>query len=187
MKASMLAIGIFALGFTAGAAAQDTWLAPSETGPHGSAPGMKVQLLNDTAGQKTYAIIFHSGDDAFSGLYDFASRYHVTAAHFTAIGALSGARIAWFDPARKMYRENKIHEQIEVLSMVGDIALSNGKPAVHTHMVVGFPDGTTRGGHVLEADVRPTLEVMVTVEPNAMHRTPDSVSGLTLIDPSTTK
>jgi predicted DNA-binding protein with PD1-like motif len=167
--------------------AQDTWLAPSQTGPHGTAPGMTVQLLADNGGEKTYAVIFHTGDEAYSGLYEFARKYHVTAAHFTALGALSGARIAWFDPTRKMYRQNTLHQQIEVLSMVGDIALSNDKPAVHTHMVVGLPNGTTRGGHVLEADVRPTLEVMVTVEPNAMHRTPDPATDLTLIEPAATK
>ena len=167
------------------ACAQNTvWLSPAQTAPHGSAPGMKVQLLSGHAAEKTYAVIFAAGDDAYSGLYEFARQYHVTAAHFTAIGALSGARLAWFDPTRKMYRQTTLHRQIEVLSMVGDIALSNEKPAVHAHMVVGLPDGATRGGHVLEADVCPTLEVMVTVESNAMHRIPDPVSGLTLIDPS---
>jgi uncharacterized protein len=49
--------------------------------------------------------------------------------------------------------------------MSGDIALYQGKPVVHTHMVVGSPDGTTRAGHVLDACVSPTMEVMVTVDP----------------------
>lgn len=183
-----LCLGAFALVFAPNLLpAQVTWLAPAQTGPQGTAPGMKVQLLSENGAEKTYAVIFRTGDEAYSGLYEFARQYHVTAAHFTAIGALSGARIAWFDPTRKMYRQNTLHQQIEVLSMVGDIALSNGKPAVHTHMVVGLPDGTTRGGHVLEADVRPTLEVMVTVEPKAMRRMPDPVTDLTLIDPAATK
>ena len=67
--------------------------------------------------------------------------------------------------------------------MIGDIALFNGKPAVHTHMVVGLPDGTARAGHVVEAHVWPTLEVMLTVEPNAMRKRLDPETGLTLIDP----
>ena len=178
---------LLASGGCLGSSQEAVWIAPAQTGPHGTAPGMKIQLLGESGAEKTYAVIFHTGDDAYSGLYEFARQFHVTAAHFTGIGALSGARLAWFDPTRKMYRQTTLHQQIEVLSMVGDIALSNGKPAVHTHMVVGLPDGATRGGHVLEADVCPTLEVMVTVEPNAMHRTPDPVTGLTLIDPSATQ
>jgi predicted DNA-binding protein with PD1-like motif len=187
MKSSRIAAALVAFAFIAHATAQarqDVWLAPSQTGPHGQAPGMKVQLLSESGQQKTYAVIFHTGDEAYSGLYEFARKYHVTGAHFTAIGALSAARLAWFDPTRKMYKQISVDSQVEVLSMMGDIALSNGKPAVHTHMVVGFPDGSVRGGHVLEARVRPTLEVMVTIEPNAMHRVADPATNLTLIDPS---
>jgi hypothetical protein len=183
----LLAIGLLA---TAGAqagneqAGQDGWVSPPRSVATGLAPGMKVQLLSANGKQKTYAVIFSKGDEAFSGLVDFARQYHVAAAHFTAIGALESARLAWFDPTRKMYKQISIDSQVEVLSMIGDIALYKGKPAVHTHMVVGFPDGSTRGGHVLEAHVRPTLEVMVTVEPNAMHRRLDPETDLTLIDPA---
>jgi hypothetical protein len=183
----LLAIGLSA---TAGAqagnelAGQDVWVSPPRSTATGMAPGMKVELLSAKGNRKTYAVIFSKGDEAFSGLTDFARQYHVTAAHFTAIGALESARLAWFDPTRKMYKQISIDSQVEVLSMIGDIALYKGKPAVHTHMVVGFPDGSTRGGHVLEAHVRPTLEVIVTVEPNAMHRRLDPETDLTLIDPA---
>jgi predicted DNA-binding protein with PD1-like motif len=105
-------------------------------------------------------------------------------AHFTAIGALSGATLGWFDPQRKMYRKIPINGQHEVIGMSGDIALYQGKPVVHTHMVVGTSDGTTRAGHVLDAYVSPTLEVMVTVDPVAMQKRFDPETDLTLIDPA---
>ena len=150
----------------------------------GKAPGMQVQLLSETHGRKEYAVIFSKGDEAFSGLTEFAEKYHVTSAHFTAIGALSGATLAWFSPEREMYKKLPVEGQLEVASMIGDIALFNGKSVVHAHMVVGLPDGTARVGHVLEAHVWPTLEVMVTVEPNAMRKRLDPETGLSLIDPS---
>lgn len=121
--------------------------------------------------------------EAFSGLTDFARQYKVKATHFTANGALNGAKLAWFDPQRKMYKEIPVEGQVEVVSMIGDIALYKGQPAVHTLMVVCFPDGSTRGGHVLEAYVNPTLEVMVTVDPIALHKRFDPETDLTLIDP----
>ena len=183
--AAFLAISLVASAMAQSAqpARQDVWVSPSHPIATGKAPGMKVQLISAVSPEKTYAVIFRKGDEAFSGLTDFAKQYNVTAAHFTAIGALSSAKVAWFDPARKMYKQISIDSQVEVLSMIGDIALYNGKPAVHTHMVVGFPDGSTRGGHVLEAYVSPTLEVMVTVEPKAMHKRFDPETDLTLIDP----
>jgi predicted DNA-binding protein with PD1-like motif len=160
------------------------YVSPSEAAPRGKAPKMQVQLLNPGDPTKQYAVIFYQGDEAFSGLLEFAEKYHVTSAHFTAIGALDGATLGWFDPQRKMYKKIHITGQHEVIGMSGDIALYQGKPVVHTHMVVGSPDGTTHGGHVLEAYVSPTLEVMVTVDPVTMQKRLDPVTDLTLIDPS---
>ena len=83
-----------------------------------------------------------------------------------------------------MYKKIPINSQHEVIGMSGDIALYQGKPVVHTHMLVGSPDGTTQGGHVLEAYVSPTLEVMVTFDPIAMQKRLDPETDLTLIDPT---
>jgi predicted DNA-binding protein with PD1-like motif len=160
------------------------YVAPVRPVPRGEAPGMKVQLLKRGTENQEYAVIFAKGDEAFSGLQEFAEKYQIQSAHFTAIGALNGATLAWFDPQRKMYRKIPIQGQVEVVSMIGDIALYQGKPNVHTHMVLGLPDGTTKGGHVLDAHVSPTLEVMVTVNPIAMHKRLDPETDLTLIDPA---
>jgi predicted DNA-binding protein with PD1-like motif len=166
---------------------QDTaneYVAPPEAGPKGKAPAMKVQLLNPGETTRQYAVIFYQGDEAFSGLLEFAQKYHITSAHFSAIGAVNGATLGWFDPQRKMYKKIPIQGAHEVIGMSGDIALYQGKPVVHTHMLVGAPDGTTQGGHVLAAYVSPTLEVMVTVDPVAMQKRFDPDTDLTLIDPS---
>jgi predicted DNA-binding protein with PD1-like motif len=149
----------------------------------GKAPGMKVKLIGDANGMKQYAVIFYKGDEAFSGLMEFAQKYHVTSGHFTAIGALSSVILAWFDPQKKMYKENPYNEQLEVASMIGDFALYKGKPALHTHMVVGHRDGPASGGHVIEAIVSPTLEVFVTVDPVSLQKRYDPETDLTLIDP----
>jgi predicted DNA-binding protein with PD1-like motif len=160
------------------------YVAPSEAVPRGKAPKMQVQLLNTGEPTKQYAVIFYQGDEAFSGLLEFAEKYHVTSAHFTAIGAIDGATVAWFDPQLKMYKKIHITGQHEVIGMSGDIALYQGKPVVHTHMLVGSPDGTIQGGHVLDANVSPTLEVMVTVDPVTMQKRLDPATDLTLIDPA---
>jgi uncharacterized protein len=160
------------------------YVAPSQAVPMGKAPKMQVQLLNPGEPTKQYAVIFYQGDEAFSGLQEFAEKYHVTSAHFTAIGALDGVTVGWFDPQRKMYKKIPISGQHEVIGMSGDIALYQGRPVVHTHMVVGNPNGTTYGGHLLEAYVSPTLEVMLTVDPGTMQKRFDPATDLTLIDPA---
>jgi len=160
------------------------YVAPEQAAPRGKAAKMQVELLNPGEPTKQYAVIFYQGDEAFSGLLEFAEKYQVTSAHFTAIGALNKATLGWFDPQRKMYKKIPINGQHEVIGMSGDIALYEGKPVVHTHLVLGSPDGTTRAGHVLDAYVSPTLEVMVTVNPIAMQKRFDPETDLTLIDPA---
>ena len=167
------------LGYSQDKDKQNDYVSPSEAVPRGRAPKMLVQLLNPGEPTKQYAVIFYQGDEAFSGLLDFAEKYHVTSAHFTAIGALNGATLGWFDPQRKMYKKIPINGQHEVIGMSGDVALYQGKPVVHTHMTVGNSDGTTFGGHVLDLNVSPTLEVMVTEDPVTMQKRFDPATDLT--------
>jgi uncharacterized protein len=160
------------------------YVKPAEAVPTGKAPKVQVQLLNPGESTKQYVVIFYQGDEVYSGLQEFAEKYHVTSAHFTAIGALDDATVGWFDPQRKMYKKIPIGGQHELIGMSGDIALYQGRPIVHTHMVVAGPDGTTRAGHVLEAYASPTVEVMVTVDPVTMQKRFDPATDLTLIDPA---
>jgi len=165
------------------------YIAPSETGPHGSAPGMWVKVLNHGKGTGNgtteYAVIFRQGDDPYAGLTQFAAQYHIQSAHFTAIGAFHDARLGFYDPQKKMYRVIPIDTQVEVVSLVGDIAQLNGKPAVHMHCVVSMPDGHALGGHFLSAHVEPLLEVFVTADPVALQKKHDDATGLSLMDPGT--
>jgi hypothetical protein len=158
------------------------YISPSHPIEEAEVPGMKVQLIRD-GNAKEYAVILAKGDEAFSGLMEFAEKYLVASGHFTAIGALSRVTLGWFDLQKKMYRKIPIDKQVEVLSMIADFALYQGKPALHTHMTVGHRDGRTSGGHVIEAVVSPILEVFVTAEPVPLNKKYDPETGLTLIGP----
>lgn len=89
--------------------------------------------------------------------------------------------LGYFDLTIKEFKKIPIDGQVEVLSLVGDIALKDGEPIVHAHVVVGKSDGTAWGGHLIEAHVRPTLEVMLMETPTHLHRTYDPETGLALI------
>lgn len=178
------AVVALALTFPLSALAQTPeYLPPSEAGPHGSAPGMQVKQLSDSNGVKDYAVIFRPGDEPYAGLTQFAEKYHIRSAHFTAIGGFSDVRLAWFDLQRKQFRVNPVNQQVEVAALIGDIALYNGKPQVHMHCVVALPDGTTRGGHILSAHVDPLLEVFVTADPATLIKKHDPARDLNLIEP----
>lgn len=133
-------------------------------------------------GEKTYALIFATGDEVKAGLLAFARDKGLAGSHFTAIGALSDVTLGYFDWQRKEYRKIPVREQVEVLALVGDIARKeNGEPEVHAHLVVGKADGTAWGGHLMEAHVRPTLEVILVESPEHLQRRYDPETGLALI------
>ena len=141
---------------------------------------MKAKLINEQGG-KTYAVVFDKGEDVMAGLQDFAAKNNLGGSHLTAIGGFSDMTLGYFDRERKEYKNIPLDLQVEVLSLVGDITLEEGRPRVHTHVVVGLPDGTTRGGHILEAHVWPTLEVIVVESPQHLQRKTDPETGLALI------
>ncbi len=142
---------------------------------------MKSQLI-DNNGQKTFALILDSGDEAIESITKFAEENNLNASQFTAIGAFSSVVTGFFDFSIKDYRKNKIAEQVEVLSLTGDIATHEGKPKVHAHIVVGKADGTAHGGHLLEGYAHPALEVILTESPAHLRRKMDDSIGIALID-----
>lgn len=148
---------------------------------------MKAKLLHEHQGQKTFAVIFDTGDEVVHRLLDFVKEKGLAGSHFTAIGAFSDVTLGFFDWDNKDYQKLQISEQVEVLSLIGDIALNKGEPKVHAHVVVGKSDGTAHGGHLMEAHVRPTLEVIVVESPGHLIRKTDDDTGLALIDLEATK
>jgi uncharacterized protein len=142
---------------------------------------MESKLIH-AAQQKTWAIIFKTGDEVMQGLKHFASEQKLSASQFTAIGAFSECVLGFFQFEKGAYNRIQVREQVEVLSLVGDVALAEGEPKIHAHAVLGKADGTAHGGHLLEARVQPTLEVILTESPAHLHRVHDPASGLALIN-----
>lgn len=143
---------------------------------------MRSKLIHSEGGEKTFVLVFDAGDEVVSGIAGFAKENGLDAASLTAVGAFSGARLGYFDVEKKEYEKIPVEEQVEVLSLIGDIALNEGEPELHAHVVLGRRDGTTRGGHLLEAHVRPTLEVVLIESPDHLKKRTDEETGLALID-----
>jgi len=135
--------------------------------------------LPATREQRPASFILESGEEAFAALTKFANEAGITAASLTAIGAFENATVGWFDFEKKTYKKIEIAQQCEVLSAIGDVAVGDdGKASLHVHAVLGLSDGTTRGGHLLEGKVRPTLEVVLTDTPVKLRRRRGRISGL---------
>jgi predicted DNA-binding protein with PD1-like motif len=142
----------------------------------------RAALLGDRD-VKTYLLVFRTGQEVMKGLLAFARKHKLASGHLTGIGAVSDAIIGYFDPRAKTYL--RIHEkgQAEVLSLTGNLALNKNEPFFHVHVALGRRDGSARGGHLFEATVCPTVELVLTVYPRTVRRKTDAETGLPLLDP----
>lgn len=147
---------------------------------------MRSRQIASAEGSRSFVVALETGERVIESLVGFATEEEIAAAELTAIGALASANLAFFDWETKDYFEIPVRGQVEIASMNGRITRpegGEGDPHLHVHCVLGRRDGSSVAGHLLEAEVRPTAEVMVTAAPVELHRRTDPESGLAVIDP----
>jgi predicted DNA-binding protein with PD1-like motif len=131
---------------------------------------------------KTFVVILETGDEVLASLKSIASTEKLAGSSFKAIGALSRVELGWFNWDTKQYQTAvKLDEQVELLSLIGDIAIKDGEPQIHAHLAIGRADGTAHGGHLLSATVRPTCEIVLTESPQHLQKQIDPESGIAII------
>ncbi|WP_309112636.1 PCC domain-containing protein [Saccharothrix sp.] len=142
----------------------------------------RYKVMHDR-GAREYTVVLDSGESVVEVLLEFARAHELPSASFTATGGFSGCTLAFYDVREKRYLDIPVHEQCEALSVTGSIGRSEGGDwTVHIHAVVGLRDGSTRGGHLRHAVVRPTLEVVVSESARPLSRRLDPETGLHLLD-----
>ena len=142
---------------------------------------MKSKIVED-ADVVTYVVVCDPGEEAMASLKQFARSERLEAAQITGVGGFERATVGWFDRSARQFRRIPVDEPSEVLSLIGDVAEAQDGPGLNVHVVLGLSDGTTRGGHLLEGQVFPTLELVVTENPAELRRVMHPDLGVALID-----
>lgn len=128
-----------------------------------------------------YVVVFDAGDELLQAFNEFVCEHHCSASSFKAIGALSSVKLGWYNPETKQYDTAvELEEQLELLSLIGDVGQMNGKPIVHSHAVIGRRNGSTVGGHLMSAIVSPTCELFLVEYPKGLVKEPDDRFNLNL-------
>ena len=141
---------------------------------------MRAKLLNETP--RTFALVFDKGDEVTVSILEFARENQLKASYFTALGSFSNVTLGFFERARKDYKRIEIEEQVECMSLLGNIAQDeSGQHKLHAHVVIGKSDGSAHGGHLLKAHVWPTLELFLTETSETLQRQVDEETNLPLI------
>jgi hypothetical protein len=140
---------------------------------------MKSKNIHDDP--KTFVLVMATDEEVTEQILSFANKERPSGASFTAIGAFRSCVLGYFDWQTKKYLENPIDEQVEVLSLIGNLAWADERPKLHAHVTIGRRDGSTRGGHLLKAIVRPTLEIVLVESPTYLRRQLDATAQIPLI------
>ncbi|MEZ5410026.1 MAG: DUF296 domain-containing protein [Acidimicrobiales bacterium] len=141
-----------------------------------------TELDRQPDGRRTLVVILSPGDELVATITGIASEQGISAAGLTAIGAFERVTLGYFQWDTRSYRHNDINEQVELASLIGNLARhEDGSHRLHAHGVVGTASGQALAGHILEAHVRPTCEVIIEESPAHLVRRHDEASGLALI------
>lgn len=132
-------------------------------------------------GRQILVVVMDEGDEAMTALTQAIREHGLTAGQVTAVGGFRSSELGFRDPDRGDVVRIPVDEQVEVISLVGDVVEADGEATPHLHSVLGRRDGGTVGGHLLRAEVRPTLEVIVTEVPAELTKRTDPRTGLATI------
>jgi predicted DNA-binding protein with PD1-like motif len=160
---------------------------------------MRHKLLEAEGGRRKFVLVLDAGEEALAAIKAFAKEQDLEGSSVSGIGAFENCSFGHFNPATKEFTRNDISVQSEVLALTGNIAGSSEPddddddgdageaddgPHLHIHCVVGLRDATTRGGHLIQGIVRPTMELIIEESPVHMNRGMDRASGLVLLQPN---
>jgi predicted DNA-binding protein with PD1-like motif len=130
---------------------------------------------------RRYLLRLDPGERLVESLLRFSKEQDIRGAAFRGLGAVRDAELGWFDLETKTYRSRTFSENLELLSLEGNVARSEGEPAVHVHAVCGRKDLGCVGGHLVEALCTVTVEVWMAESGFPLERVPDERFGLRLL------
>jgi predicted DNA-binding protein with PD1-like motif len=142
---------------------------------------MKFLKLN----KNTFLIKIEFKEKIIQSLKDFAQKNNIVSAVFYGIGALRWADIAFYDLENKRYLNKKFEENLEIISMLGNISTMNNSKVIHTHVCLGRNDYSTIAGHFNEGEAI-SCEIVMKKYKTVLEREKDEITGLNLLKASYT-
>jgi predicted DNA-binding protein with PD1-like motif len=129
-----------------------------------------------------YVVRLESGEEFTETLKAFLTEKGIESGGIKAIGAVSRAELAYWNAETREYESWEFNEQMEVVSLLGNCSLREGKPFPHIHCVLSKRDFTVIAGHLNRAHIHPTLEIWIEPGERPIVRAREEASGLYLLN-----
>ncbi len=131
---------------------------------------------------KGFLLRFSSGEDFEESLKAFCGEHRISSATFSGIGQTKTLTLSYWDSKEKQYNDTYFEEELEIVSLTGNVALYNQQLFIHSHGSFGKSDLSTVSGHITQLSVGATLELFLTDLNVTLERTLDEVTGLKLLN-----
>jgi predicted DNA-binding protein with PD1-like motif len=120
------------------------------------------------------------GEDVLGSLVAFLDERSISSGTVTGIGAVGDVEVGAYLSAEARYEKTRLEGEWELVGFTGTIALVDGKPSVHPHVVLGNARAEVRGGHLFGARIAVTGEFEIREAGIAVSRELDPAIGLKL-------
>ena len=98
------------------------------------------------------------------------------------IGSVEEAKLNYLRELPGMYETVEYSGPLEIVCAQGSVALKNGETVLHVHIQLGSRDGC-HGGHLVEATIFSTAEVVIGELEQQLRRYADDYTGLNELKP----
>ena len=129
---------------------------------------------------KTIIMRIDKGEEVLTQLKAMALKEDIKLASVRALGATNDFTVGVFKVDEKKYYANHFTGDFEIVSLTGTISTMNGEYYAHLHMSAGDAQGRVFGGHLNEAIISATCEMVVEVIDGRVERAYDDDIGLNL-------
>ena len=129
---------------------------------------------------KTIVMRIDRGEEVLTQLKAMALKEDIRLASVRALGATDDFTVGVFKTDEKKYYAKHFTGYIEIVSLTGTISTMNGEYYAHLHMSAGDEQGRVFGGHLNEAIISATCEMVVEVIDGQVERARDEEVGLNL-------
>ncbi len=146
-------------------------------------------LTISTRPGRTFMGRLAKGDDLLQALEKLCQEQKITLGEVRALGAVTGAQVGFYNQAERKYYFLEFDQPLEILALVGNISLKDGKPMVHAHVTLADAAGRAFGGHLAAGTPVFACEFAIFeyLADQVLARQNDPETGLMLWPPATTK
>ena len=115
-------------------------------------------------------VSLQTGDLINESMWQVAVEENISNAWINGIGAIDNVEVGYMDVQNKKYQKRNFDEHYELLSLIGNITYRDGVPFVHTHVTFSDTEYNVFGGHLFDANITATGEIVLSLADSKIDR-----------------